>query len=54
MILEDLAVASDRADQLADEFSIIRPELRSRDCAIRVTDAAKSYIERPSMKRLRR
>lgn len=38
MILEDLAVASDRADQLADELYIIRPELRSRGCAIRVTD----------------
>ena len=38
MILEDIAVASDRADQLADELYIIRPELRSRDGAIRVTD----------------
>jgi hypothetical protein len=38
MILEDLAAASDRADQLADELYIVKPELRSRDGAIRVTD----------------
>jgi hypothetical protein len=38
MILEDLAVASDRADQLASELCTVRPELRSRGCAIRVTD----------------
>jgi hypothetical protein len=38
MILEDLAAASDRADQLASELYIVKPALRSRGCAIRVTD----------------
>jgi hypothetical protein len=39
MILEDLATASDRADQLASELYIVKPGLRSRGCAIRVSDA---------------
>ena len=38
MILEDLATASDKADQLASELYIVKPGLRSRGCAIRVTD----------------
>jgi hypothetical protein len=38
MILEDLCVASDRADGLATELRILRPELRSKDCFIRVVD----------------
>ena len=38
MILENIAVAADRADQLADELHIVRPELRSRHCVIRVTN----------------
>src|SRR6185295_15709185 len=38
MILEDLAAASDKADQLASELYIVKPGLRSRGCAIRVTD----------------
>jgi hypothetical protein len=38
MILEDLTTAADRADQLAVELCIVRPELRSRGYAIRVTD----------------
>jgi hypothetical protein len=38
MILEDLTATSDRADRLANELSIVRPELRSRGCAVRVTD----------------
>ncbi len=36
MILEDLAVAADRADQLADELYIVRPELRLGRCACAV------------------
>jgi len=38
MILEDLAAASDKADQLASELYTVKPGLRSRGCAIRVTD----------------
>ncbi|KJC35381.1 hypothetical protein UP09_29320 [Bradyrhizobium sp. LTSP885] len=39
IILEDISVASDRADQLADELSQVKPELKARGCAVRVTDA---------------
>jgi hypothetical protein len=47
MILEDLATAADdRADQLAAEFCIVRPELRSRGCAIRVVDDEGSELYR--------
>ena len=38
MILEDTHIAFDKADCLATELSIVRPELRSRGCAVRVTD----------------
>ena len=38
MILEDFQAASDRADQLAAELSVVRPELRGCGCAIRVMD----------------
>jgi hypothetical protein len=37
-ILEDLRVASDRADQLANELSRVKPELKAKGCAVRVTD----------------
>ena len=46
MILEDLATAADRADQLADELCIVRPELRLRGCAIRVTDDGEKEVYR--------
>ena len=39
IILEDLHAASDRADQLADELLQVKPELKARGCAVRVTDA---------------
>ncbi|MDI4233426.1 hypothetical protein OZ411_11435 [Bradyrhizobium sp. Arg237L] len=39
IILEDLHVASDRADQLANEPSQVKPELKAKGCAVRVTDA---------------
>ena len=39
IILEDLGLASDKADQLAIELSLVRPELKARHCAVRVTDA---------------
>jgi hypothetical protein len=38
MILEDYECAFDRADQLASELSIVRPELRRRGCVVRVSD----------------
>ncbi|MBR0776009.1 hypothetical protein JQ625_14320 [Bradyrhizobium diazoefficiens] len=38
IILEDIEVASDRADQLASELSQVKPELQKRGCAVRVTD----------------
>jgi hypothetical protein len=38
MILEDLDVASDRADQLANELSLVWPDLKAKGCAVRVTE----------------
>jgi hypothetical protein len=38
MILENTENAIDKADSLASELCIIRPELRSTGCAVRVTD----------------
>lgn len=46
MILEDLTTAADRADQLAVELCIVRPELRSRGYAIRVTDDGEKEVYR--------
>jgi hypothetical protein len=46
MILEDLAVASDRADALASELRVLKPELRSRDCFVRVVDENDNEIYR--------
>jgi hypothetical protein len=38
MILEDSEIAIDKANSLASELRIVRPELHSRGCAVRVTD----------------
>jgi hypothetical protein len=46
MILEDRVVASDRADALASELRILRPELGSRDCFVRVVDENDDEIYR--------
>jgi hypothetical protein len=46
MILEDLAAASERADRLARELAILRPELRSRGCFVRVTDDGDKEVYR--------
>jgi hypothetical protein len=46
MILEDLAVASDRADALASELRLLKPELRSRSCFVRVVDEHDNEIYR--------
>src|SRR5207248_7297608 len=39
MILEDTQIAFEKADSLASELYIVRPELRSRGCAVRLTTA---------------
>ena len=36
MILEDTRIAFEKAESLASELSVVRPELRSRGCAVRV------------------
>jgi hypothetical protein len=46
MILEDTHIAFDKADCLATELSIVRPELRSRGCTIRVTDGENRELYR--------
>jgi hypothetical protein len=45
MILEEFAVAADRADALASELRIIRLELVSKQCFVRVIaeDNAENY-----------
>jgi hypothetical protein len=49
MILEDLAVASDRADALASELRVLKPELRSRNCFVRVVDENDNEIYRTAL-----
>jgi hypothetical protein len=39
LILEDLSVATDRAEQLASELCVVMPELMTKSCAVRVTDS---------------
>ena len=46
MILEDTENAIDKADSLAGELCIVRPELRSRGCAVRVTDGDSNELYR--------
>jgi hypothetical protein len=46
MILEDAQIAFDKADCLANELSIVRPELRSKGCAVRVTDGENRELYR--------
>lgn len=46
LILEDLEVASNRADQLAIELSIVRPELKAKGCTVRVTRADNTEVYR--------
>jgi hypothetical protein len=49
LILEDHAVASDRADALAGELRVLKPELRSRDCFVRVVDEHDNEIYRTAL-----
>jgi hypothetical protein len=46
MILEGLSVASDRADALAGELRMLKPELGSRNCFVRVVDENDNEIYR--------
>ena len=46
IILEDLDLASDKADQLANELSLVRPELKAKHCAVRVTDSDNKELYR--------
>lgn len=46
MILEDLAVASDRTDALSSELRILKPELLSEQSFVRVVDENNSEIYR--------
>jgi hypothetical protein len=46
MILEDFSVVADRADALAAELKVIRPELASKDCFVRVVDDNSTEVYR--------
>jgi hypothetical protein len=46
MILEDTEGAIDKADCLASELCIARPELRARGCAVRVIDGESNELYR--------
>ena len=46
MILEDTEIAIDKADSLESELCIVRPELRSRGCAVRITDRDSNELYR--------
>jgi hypothetical protein len=46
IILENLHAASDKADQLANELSQVKPELKATGCAVRVTDADNKELYR--------
>lgn len=46
LILENLEVAADRADQLAVELSVVNPELKAKGCAVRVTSLDNTEVYR--------
>ena len=46
MILENTENAIDKADSLASELRIVRPELCSTGCAVRVTDCDSNELYR--------
>jgi hypothetical protein len=50
MILENLAIASDRADALASELRILKPELLSEQSFVRVVDEKDNEIYRTPLK----
>ncbi|MGY4408412.1 hypothetical protein ACVWW4_000148 [Bradyrhizobium sp. LB7.1] len=46
LILENVELAVDRAQQLAAELSIVHPELKSKGCAVRVTSHQNAEVYR--------
>jgi hypothetical protein len=46
LILENLDVASERAEQLANELSVALPDLKARGCSVRVIDGDNREIYR--------
>jgi hypothetical protein len=46
LILENVELAADRADQLATELSIVHPELKAEGCSVRVTSAEDTEVYR--------
>ena len=46
LILEDLDLATDRAEQLANELCVVMPELKAKGCAVRVTDSENKELYR--------
>jgi hypothetical protein len=46
MILENTDSAIDKADSLASELCVVRPELCSKGCAVRVTDGESNELYR--------
>jgi hypothetical protein len=46
MILENTDSAIDKADSLASELCVVCPELRSKGCAVRVTDGESNELYR--------
>lgn len=46
LILENVELAADRADQLATELSNVHPELKAKCCSVRVTSADDTEVYR--------
>ncbi|MDA9393109.1 hypothetical protein WN73_21600 [Bradyrhizobium sp. CCBAU 45394] len=46
LILENIELATDRADQLATELSVVYPELKAKGCSVRVTSAENTELYR--------
>lgn len=46
LILENLELAYDRAAQLAAELCVVRPELKTKGCVIRVTTVENTEVYR--------
>ena len=44
LILENIGLASDRAEQLANELCVVLPELKKKGCAVRVTDSENNEL----------
>ena len=53
MILEDTEIAIDKADSLAEEICVARPQLCSKGYAVRVTDRDGSELYRTPVDQIR-